>query len=340
MIGLDFGSCSIKAIALSKKQGTWCVDASAEVPLTPGLIVDSRLEDISKLSKLIKQLRKSFPRATKKVAIAVTGTDVITKILSVNADLTGLDLEAQIEMEAENSIPFPLDEIFLDFEILEADAKNTQLHNILLSLARRETVMSRVNCVEEAGLTAHIVDIESHALTRGCELLISTEEMEQGVAIIDIGASQMMLNVLHQGQIIFSRSRNHGGAVCTQMLVEHYGITFERAEKNKISRDWEDDCIEEVITPFVNLTAKNARFDLRMFSNTLNHIHISKVILTGGCLLMPELVTQLEAELDVCIEVAQPFKDMKFKCDKDKAKLRRNGAKYLTAIGLALRGVN
>ncbi|WP_094752672.1 type IV pilus assembly protein PilM [Psychromonas sp. CD1] len=345
LIGLDFGSCSMKAILLSKHQGMLRIDASAEVPLDRNLIVDGHLEDIHQLSGAIKQLRKSLPRGYKKVAIAVTGTDVTSKILTINADLSGLDLESQIEMEAENSISFPLDEIFLDFEILEIDTdididpKDIRFNQILLSIARRETVMSRVNCVEDAGLTTQIVDVESHALTRACELLISKEEMVQGVAVIDIGASKMMLNILHKGQVIFSRSRNHGGAVCTQMFIDHYDLTFDEAEKMKIERNWAEDCLPEVISPFVKLTAKNAIFDLRMFSNTLNHIHISKVIFTGGCLLMPELVTQLGAELDIKIEVADPFHNIQFKRKKDKIQLQKNGTKYITALGLALRGV-
>ncbi|WP_028863135.1 pilus assembly protein PilM [Psychromonas aquimarina] len=339
LIGIDFGSNSIKAIALSKGRGTFQIDAVAEAPIAKGLIVDNHFEDITKLSQIIKQLRKNFPASYQNAAIAVTGADVITKVMPMNADLSEIDLEAQVELEAENSIPFPLDEIFLDFEVLGPNAANKELNDVLVSAARRETVLSQVDCVEVAGLKVKVVDVASHAQARACELLFERDDFDKGIAFIDIGASQMMLNIMHQGNVIFSRSKNHGGAVCTQMMADHYGMSFSEAEKVKVEHNWPVDCDIDVVAPFINMTVNHLRFDLRMFTNTPNNIQIDKIILTGGCQLMPELVKQLEEELDLNVEIASPFPGFEYKNESDNVLLQKVGAKYMLALGLALRGV-
>lgn len=339
LIGIDFGSHSIKALAISKGRGTFQIDAVAEAFIAKGLIVDNHFEDITKLTSVIKQLRKNFPASYKNAAIAVTGADVITKVIPVNANLSDLELEAQVELVVENSIPFPLDEIFLDFEVTGANANSKDVIDVLASAARKETVLSRVDCVESAGLKTKVVDVASHALARACELSFTREDYDKGIAVVDIGASHMMLNILHQGQVIFSRSKNHGGASCTKMMADHYGISIEDAEKDKVEHHWPVDCYTDVIDPFIKQTVNYLRFDLRMFTNAPNNIDIEKLILTGGMNLMPELVEQLSAELELEVEIADPFIGFEYKNESDKILLGEVGAKYMTALGLALRGV-
>jgi type IV pilus assembly protein PilM len=339
LIGIDFGSNSIKALAMSKGKGTFQIDAVAEAPIAKGLIVDNHFEDITKLTQVIKQIRKNFPAAYKNAAIAVTGTDVITKIISMSADLNELELEAQVEIEAENSIPFPLDEIFLDFEIISPNPNNNELNDVLVSAARKETVLSQVDCVDSSGLKTKVVDVASHALARACELVFMREDYDKGIAVIDIGSSSMTLNILHHGEVIFSRSKNHGGDVCTQMMSDHYGFKFAEAEKLKIEHSWPADCDVDVIAPFINMTVNHLRFDLRMFTNAPNNIQVDKVILTGGCQLLPDLAEQLSEELDLKVEIADPFIGFEYKNESDRVLLREVGTKYMIALGLALRGV-
>jgi len=339
LIGIDFGSSSIKAIAMSKGKGTFQIDAIAEVQIAKGLIVDNHFEDIVKLTQVIKKLRKNFPPSYKNAAIAVTGTDVITKVITMSAELSELDLETQVEIEAENTIPFPLDEIFLDFEILSPNSNDPQLNNVLISAARKETVLSQADCVNSAGLKTKIVDIASHALARACQLVLMREDYDKGIAVIDIGAASMDLNIIYQGEVIFSRSKNHGGDVCTQMMVDHYGFKFAEAEKLKIEKSWPVDCDVDVIAPFINMTINHLRFDLRMFTNAPDNIEIDKVILTGGCQLLPDLSTQLANELALKVEIADPFIGFEYKNDSDRVLLKEEGVKYIKALGLALRGV-
>lgn len=339
LIGIDFGSNSIKAVAISKGKGTFQIDAVAEALIPKGLIVDNRFEDIVKLTEIIKQLRKNFPSSYKNVAIAVSGADVITKVITMNADLNELELETQVEIEAENSIPFPLDEIFLDFEVISPNVADKALNDILLSAARKEIVLAQVHCVEDTGLITKVVDVGSHAQARACELLFDRADYDKGIAIIDIGASQMMLNIVHQGNVIFSRSKNHGGAICTQLMADHYSLKFAQAEKVKVGGEWPIDCDVDVIAPFINMTVNHLRFDLRMFTNAPKNIPVEKVILIGGCQLLPGLVTQFEEELGLEVELANPFSGFEYKNESDNVLLSKIGSKYITALGLALRGV-
>ena len=337
VIGIDFGSSSIKAIAISKGQGMYHVDGIAEAPLTKGLIVDNRFEDIDKITAIIKKIRKNFPSNYKNVAIAVTGSDVITKVMKMSASLGELDLESRVEIEAENSIPFPLDEIFIDFEVIGPNSSDSSLNDILVSAARKERVLSQAQCVDDSGLNTTIVDIASHALARSAELVVTSDDFNRGVAMVDIGASQMMLNILYQGNVIFTRSKSHGGAVCSEMISERYGLSLQEAERAKIRNDLPPDCDVDVITPFVNMTVNHLRFDLRMFTNAPNKVDISKLILTGGGVLMNELAKQLQEELDIEVEVANPSLSLECKSEDDKNILKESGPKYMMALGLALR---
>lgn len=338
LIGIDFGSSAIKAIALSKGKGTFQIDAVAEVSIEKGLIVDHRFEDVAKLTQLIKQLRKNFPASCQNVAIAVSGTDVITKIIPIHANLSELELETQVEIEAERSIPFPLDEIFLDFEIVSANAGNPELNDVLVSAARKETVLLQVDCVEDAGLKVKIVDVASHVLARASELQFSRADFDKGIAVIDIGASQMMLNILHEGNVIFSRSKNHGGAICTQMIAERYGLKYDEAEKIKVEQQWPAGCEIDVLAPFINMTVNHLRYDLRMFTNAPKNIAVDKIILTGGCQFLPGLAQQIKEQLELETEIANPFLGFEYKNASDKNLLHKFSAKYMMALGLALRG--
>ncbi|WP_413692010.1 type IV pilus assembly protein PilM [Psychromonas sp. KJ10-2] len=340
VIGIDFGSSSIKAIAISKGSGAYRVDGIAEAPVAKGLIVDNRFEEVDKITAILKQIRHSFPSSYKNVAIAVTGSDVITKVMKMNASLGELDLESRVEIEVENSIPFPLDEIFIDFEIMGPSENDKSLNDILVSAARKERVLSQAQCVDDSGLKTTIVDIASHALARSAEMIMTSDDYNRGVAVVDIGATQMMLNILYQGNVIFTRSKSHGGGLCNQMLSERYGMPAQEAEQAKINQDLPDGAEIDVITPFVNMTVNHLRFDLRMFTNAPNNVDVQKLILTGGGVLMPALAKQLQDELEFEVEIADPSLALECKSEEDSKLLKESGAKYMMALGLALRGVS
>lgn len=338
LIGIDFGSHAIKAIAISNIRGTYQVDAVVEMLLPKGLIIDNHLQDISQISLVIKKLRKKLPPHHTDVAIAVTGADVMTKILSINSTLNNFELERQVEIEVENNIPFPLDEVFIDFEILSLNENDTSLNNVLVSTARKESVLSHVQCIDETGLKTTIVDVASHALSRAVKFFLPIECNEQTFGIIDIGATQMMINIINQGDVVFNRNKNHGGDICTRMLAENYDISLQEAENMKIQAQFPLDCDNEVLIPFITQTINYLRAELHMFASAFTQLKVTKIVIIGGTSLLPGFLQSLENELSIEIIVPQYNSNLKFISQVDSKLLSQLGSKYLIALGLALRG--
>ena len=338
IIGIDFGSHSIKAIALSKKQNVLVVEGVIEIFLDKGLVVDGRLQEIDEIATILKKVKRSFPTSFKHVAIAVSGSDVITKIMVISNSLNEQELASRVEMEAENTIPFPLDEIFIDFEVMGVNRDDPSCNDILVSAARKERVLSQVQCVDQSGLKTVIVDVATHALARAVRLLTDEKFYHRGVVILDIGASQMTLSILFKGNVLFTRSKNHGGAVCNKMLSDTYDLSIVDAEKIKTEGAFTPDCIVNVISPFINMTINHFRFELRMFTNSQKDLPINKLVLTGGGVLMEKLVTQLASTLELEVDVANPSDYFQFKNERDKEILTANASQYMLAVGLALRG--
>lgn len=338
LIGIDLGSYAIKAVAISNIRGIYQVDAVANMLLPKGLIVDNHLQDISKISLVIRQLQKKLPVDYSNAAIAVTGADVMTKVMSINSTLNDLELQSQVEIEVENDIPFPLDEVFFDFEMLAVNEDDDSLNNILVSTARKESVLSHVQCVDEAGFKTNIVDIASHALARSVNYLLPIDNQQQSIAVVDIGASQMMLNIIHQGDIIFSRSKSHGGDVFTQMLVDRYCISFQDAEKLKSNAEFPGGCDIELLAPFIDQTIHYLQADLHMFANAFNHLQVRKIIVVGAGGLLPGFLKRLNNELNMEVIKLQYSKKLRFKKQGDSELFEQVGSQYMMALGLALRG--
>ena len=339
LIGIDLGAYAIKAIAISNARGIYQVDAVIEVLLPKGVIVDNHLQDISKITTALKQLKNKLPIHYSNVVIAVTGSDVMTKVMPINSTLNDVELENQIEIEVENIIPFPSDEVFIDFEVLGVNEDDAILNNVLVSTARKESVLTHVQCVDEAGFKTKIVDIASHALARAANFLLPVSDHEQSTAIIDIGTSHMLLNIIHQGNVIFSRNKNHGGEVCTQMIAERYGISLQEAEAMKQTCRFPEDGESDVLTPFIDQTIHYLHSELHMFASASNDIKVTRMIVAGAGGLLPGFLQRLESEINIEVIRFQCHSDLKFKNPNDCALLEQSGSKYMMALGLALREV-
>ena len=338
LIGIDIGSYAIKAVAISCIHGIYQVDAVVEMLLPKGLIIDNHLQDINKISLVIKQLKNKLSVDYTHTAIAVTGADVMTKVMSINSTLSDLELQSQIEIEVENDISFPLDEVFIDFEVQSLNEEDASLNNILVSTARKESILSHVQCIDEAGLKTTIVDIASHALARSVNFLLPFENNDQSIAMVDIGASQMRFNVIHQGNIVFSRSKNHGGDTCTQMFAEYLSISLQDAERLKITGEFSEDFDREILNPFVEKTLNYLNSDLHMFANAFSQMKIDKIIVVGAGSLLPGFLHRLKSELSLEVIELQHGDNLIFKNQKDSQLIVQSGSKYMMALGLALRG--
>lgn len=334
LVGIDFGSQTIKAVTLSGRPGKLHLESIADIATPKGTFVDYQLQDIERVSQSLKTLKRLIVGRSDYAATAVTGSNVITKVIQIDARLKDKDLENQVQLEAEQIIPFPLDEVSLDFEVLNAN-KSDDRQAVLLSAARTESVNGRVSALAEAGMTVKVVDVGAHALGRAAmACLPDLQASELPVGLIDIGASAMTFAALVKGEVIYSRLQNFGGDQYSQALSSFYGMTLDAAEQAKTQGTLPVDHEMDVLMPHINALLQQVRRNIQLFCSSSGYREISTLVLTGGGSLLPGLVVQVKEEVNC--EVLHPDIFALFGKPQSQGE-STHGAKYMMAFGLALR---
>lgn len=335
LVGVDFGNQTIKAVTISGRPGKLHIDAVADIVTPKGTLVDYQLQDIERVSQSLKNLKRQLSGHSDYAATAVTGSNVITKVIQIDASLSDKELENQVQLEAEQIIPFPLDEVSLDFEVLGTTSNNEDRQDVLLSAARTESVNGRVSALAEAGIVVKVVDVGAHALGRAVlACLPELKESDRPVGVIDIGASAMTFAALVKGEVIYSRLQNFGGDQYSQALSSFYGMALDEAEQAKIKGNLPVDHELDVLMPHINALLQQVRRNIQLFCSSSGYREISKLVLTGGGSLLPGLSLQVQEEANC--EVLHPDLFAMFGKPKGEAEAT-HGAKYMTAFGLALR---
>lgn len=335
LVGIDFGSQTIKAVTLSGRPGKLHLESVADIPTPKGTLVDYQLQDIERVSQSLKNLKRLIPGSSDYAATAVTGSNVITKVIQIDASLSNKELEGQVQLEAEQIIPFPLDEVSLDFEVLGSTLNSEDRLDVLLSAARTESINGRVTALADSGFAVKVVDVGAHALGRAVvACLPELQESERPVGVIDIGASAMTFAALVKGEVIYSRLQNFGGDQYSQAIASFYGMTLEDAEQAKTKGTLPVDHELDVLMPHINLLLQQVRRNIQLFCSSSGYREISKLVLTGGGSVLPGLLVQVKEEVNC--DVVRP--DLFALFGKPKGEVDpADGAKYMTAFGLALR---
>ncbi len=336
MIGIDFGSQTIKAVVVGGEPGKFRLEGCAEVAIPKGSIQDYQLQDIDKVSQAVRQLIRLLPVRHKYAATAVTGSNVITKITQVDSKMSPDELENHILVEAEQLIPFPVDEISLDFEILGPNLNEPAHNDVLISAARTDSIIGRVSALQEVELTVKVVDVGLHALGRAVVATLPELEEEQAskvCALVDIGAVSLTFGVLHGGEIIYSRLQSFGGENLSQSLAAFFSMSLEEAEQGKVQNRLPAESGLDVVAPHITQLIQHIRRNIQLFCSASSHREVDMLVLSGGGSLLPGLAQQLELELQLEVRHPDPF------ALAGKSRLNRtdHGAKYMTALGLALR---
>ncbi len=340
LIGLDISSTSVKLLELSLSGKGYRVDAFAAEPLPPNSVVEKNIADVEAVGEAIRRVAKRSGSRTKNVCVAVAGSSVITKVITMPASLSEEEMESQIELEADQYIPYALDEVNLDFEILGTSDDNPDTVDVLLAASRSENVDSRVAAVELGGLTAKVVDIEAYTLENAFGLISS--QVPGGtdgktIAIIDIGATMTTLSVLHDEKIIYTRDQVFGGKQLTEEIQRRYGLSYEEAGMAKRQGGLPDNYIPEVLDPFKDAMAQQVSRSLQFFFSSSQHNSVSHIVLAGGSASIPGADELIEERVGTSTSVANPFTNMSL-ASKVKAQALSNDAPSLMiACGLALR---
>ncbi len=341
MLGLDISSSSVKLVELSRdKAGNLVLDRCAIEPLERGWITDGNVEKFEEVAEAVRRLVKKSGTKTKQVAMALPASAVITKKIILPGGLNESELEIQVESEANQYIPFSLDEVSLDFCVVGPSATSAGDVEVLIAASRKEKVQDRQGLAEAAGLKPVVVDVESYASRLATARLIENlpnKGVDTMVALFEVGALTTSMQVIKNDEVLYERDQAFGGAQLTQLIVRQYGFSPEEAESKKRSGDLPEDYESGVLKPFVESMAQEIGRALQFFFTSTPHNKVDYVMLAGGSSALPgltEAVTQQTSFASMC---ADPFEGMTIGSNVREKKMRREAASYLTSCGLALR---
>ncbi|MEQ6340872.1 MAG: pilus assembly protein PilM [Gammaproteobacteria bacterium] len=340
LLGLDISSTSVKVLELSQSGTRYRVESYAVVPLPPNAVVEKSVADVEAVGAAISRVVKRAGVRCKNVAIAVAGSAVITKIISMPASLSEDEIASQIEVEADQYIPYPLEEVNLDFVVLGPSEKKPDTVDVLLAASRSENVEVRVTAAELGGLTTKVVDIESYALEAAIALLgqqLPDAGIGKTIAVVDVGATMTTLTVLYNARIIYTREQVFGGKQLTDEIQQRYGLSYEEAGLAKKQGGLPDDYIPDVLTPFKEAMVQQVSRSLQFFFSSSHYNSVDHVVLAGGCAAIPGLDEMIEDKIGTTTSVANPFINMTLASKVNAQALSSDAPALMIACGLAMR---
>ena len=339
VLGIDISSTTVKLLELSQSGDRYRVESYAVAPLPPEAVVEKNVNQVETVGGLIRELvSRSKTRAQHAVA-AVAGSAVIIKTIPMPAGLSEEDLEAQLTVEADQYIPYPLEEVALDFEELgPVEGRDDQV-NVLLAACRQETIESRVDAIEVAGLTPAIMDVEVFAMERALALLKTQMPMAnpETIAMVDIGASMTTLSVYADGESVYTREQLFGGKQLTDEIMNRYDLSFEEAGRAKKQGGLPEDYDSEVLEPFREAVVQQVSRSLQFFFSSSEYTQLDCVVLCGGVAAIAGLAEIIEERLSTPTIVANPFADMSVGSRVNAQALAKDAPAMMVACGLAMR---
>ena len=341
MIGLDVSSSSAKLVELSQNHaGELVLERFASEPLEKGWIADGQIEKFDEVAEAVRRLVTKSGTRTKLVAMAMPQSAVITKKIMLPAGLREEDMEVQVEAEANQYIPFSLDEVSLDFCVIGPSATSAGDVEVLIAASRKDRVQDRQGLAEAAGLKPKVLDVESHASRMAMQRLTAAlpgEGRDALVALFEIGAENTSLKVLRDAELLYDRDQAFGGAQLTQLISRQYGFSFEEAETKKLAGDLPEDFQSVVLNPFVDTLSQEIGRALQYFFTSTPHHKVHYVMLAGGTAALPGLKDRVTDVTGFASMVVNPFDGMKLGPAVRESRLRKEAPSYLTACGLAMR---
>ncbi len=340
MLGIDISSAAVKLLELSQNGSNYRVESYAVEALPLDAVVDKNIANVEIIGNSIRSVLKGSSSKLKHAAVAVAGSAVITKVISMPASLNADELEGQIELEADQYIPYSLDEVSLDFEVQGPNEKNPEMVDVLLAASRKENVEDRVAALEIAGLKANIVDVEAYAMENTFSLV--ADQLPEGgdhqtIAIADIGSTMTTLNVIHNNRIIYTREQGFGGKQLTEEIQRRYGLSYEEAGLAKKHGGLPDNYVSDVLEPFKQAMVQQIGRSLQFFVSSSVHRGIDSIVLAGGCASIPGIDSLVEEQLGTPTIVANPFLNMALSSRVKPQNLSNDAPAMMIACGLALR---
>jgi type IV pilus assembly protein PilM len=340
LLGLDISSTSVKLLELSKSNDRYRVESYAVEPLPLNAVVEKNISDVEGVGEAIKKVVSRSKSSCRRAAVSVAGSAVITKTIEMDASLSDEAMENQITVEADQYIPYPLDEVALDFEVQGLSERNPDQVEVLLAACRKENVELREAALDVGQIKPGVVDVEAHAMQRAFDLVkprLGGNAEELVVAIIDIGATMTTLSVLVDGKSVYTREQLFGGKQLTEEIQRRYSLSFDEAGLAKKQGGLPDDYQSEVLEPFKEAVLQQVTRSLQFFFSSSQFDDVDYIVLAGGTASIDGLAEMVEGKLGTPTIIANPFADMAFAGRIDKDQLMNDAPALMIACGLAMR---
>ncbi|MHB8120887.1 MAG: type IV pilus biogenesis protein PilM [Desulfuromonadaceae bacterium] len=339
VIGIDIGSSSVKLIQLKDNKGSLQLLNVGIFPLSPEAIVDNALMGSSEIAEAIKNLTASLMIKSKDVACSISGNSVIIRKIVLPA-MPQEELEDQITWEAEQYIPFDINDVNMDFQILSPDSNDPSKMNVLLVASKKDIINDYVAVFSEAGLQLSVVDVDSFAVQNAFEANHDYLS-EDIIALVNIGASVMNINVIKDGITLFTRDVQMGGNLYTEEIQKQIGLSSEDSETAKLLvSESTDEPLLNVILKVNETISQEIRRSLDFYNSTANDDRISRIFVSGGCSKVYNLIGTIAEKIDLPVEMINPFAKLSYnEKDFDPEYLQEIGPFMVVPVGLAIRRV-
>ena len=340
LVGIDISSSAVKVLELSRNGEHYRVERYAVEPLPQNAVVEHAITEVEQVASAVERAVKRSGTRCKHAAVAVPAAHVITKVIKMPGAMTDPERKAQIEMEADHYIPYPLDEVNLDYQVLESTEPSGAEVDVLLAACRKEIVDDYLAVIQGPGLTPHVVDVETYAMENAYALIASHMPgggMEKTVAVLDVGATSTNINVVHNNRSVYTRDHSFGGRQLTEEIQRRYGLSYEEAGLAKKQGGLPDNYQTDVLRPFMEAMCQEIMRALQFFYSSTPYNNVDQILLAGGCAQIAGVDELVAARIGVPAMVANPFASMSLSSRIKPQLLSNDAPSLMICCGLALR---
>ena len=340
LLGIDISASGIKLVGLGGTSEKLVLEHCAIEALDAGCVVDGMIEKPDEVAFILRKLVKQSGARTKNVAVAMPSSAVITKKLAVPEGLPSREMEDQVEIEAKQYIPFPLEDVTLDFVEIGPSNEAFGKVEVFIAAARRERVDGIKDMLDTAGLTPVVVDVSTYALQLAWVRVVDLQaKATPGTlsVLFKIGAGAATMQVLRGRDLVYEREQQVGGAQLSQKIASYYGLSLAEAEGKKCQGALAHDYESRILIPFVDAMVQELGRALQFFFNSTQYNKVNQVFLAGGSALLPGLALAVASHLQVPCSVINPFEGMALGSSVKRSRVLQEAPSYLGACGLALR---
>lgn len=340
MVGVEIGTSAVRVLELSRQGDDYCVEAYARVALPDNAVQGKNFKDEDAIVNALKEAIHTSGCKAKQAVVCVSDSSIISKVIQLEEGVSSQEEEELVVLEADKYIPFAIEDVSIDFQVLGPAEKKPGFNDVLVVASRAENVNIRVNLLNQCGLETKIVEVESYAVQRACQQFehkLLNQGQDKIIAILDIGEFRSQLTVLDDLQVVFTQEEEFGGRQLTEEIARFYGLTIEEALDAKLSNNLPDDYNSSVLSNYLDMIVLQIKRVLQYFYSTTSYSVIDMLVLAGAGCQIEGLVSMVEQDLDTPVLLATPTLNMTFGSKVDPDRVNQDSASLMTVCGLALR---